>query len=341
MGGGSNHVKALVTGAGGFLGLALTELLVARGHLVTTLQRGVYPELERLGVRVLRGDVADETAALSAIAGQDCVFHVAAKAGSWGSWDDYYRANVLGSRSIISACLRAGVPKLVYTSSPSVVFNGRDMAGVDERVPYPAHYEANYPATKAEAERAVLAANGPDLATVALRPHLVWGPRDPHFLPRLISARRAGRLRRIGDGRNLVDATYIDNAAMAHLSAAESLMPGAACAGRAYFIANDEPVPAWDLLDDLLGAADLPPVAGSVPAWLALAGGTFLEAIHNGFSLDGEPRMTRWVARELATTHYFDLTAAKRELGYVPAVSTHEGLKRLAAWCRDSAQFQI
>lgn len=334
-------MKALVTGAGGFLGLALTELLVARGYLVTTLQRGVYPELERLGVRVLRGDVADETAALSATAGQDCVFHVAAKAGSWGSWDDYYRANVLGSRSVISACLRAGVPKLVYTSSPSVVFNGRDMAGVDERVPYPAHYEANYPATKAEAERAVLAANGPDLATVALRPHLVWGPRDPHFLPRLVAARRAGRLKRIGDGRNLVDATYIDNAAMAHLAAAESLMPGAACAGRAYFIANDEPTAAWDLLDDLLGAAGLPPVVGSVPAWLAIAGGTFLEAIHNSFSLDAEPRMTRWVARELATTHYFDLTAAKRELGYVPAVSTHEGLKRLAAWCRDSAQFQI
>lgn len=325
-------MKALITGAGGFLGRALTELLVARGHEVTTLQRGGYPELDALGVRVFRGDVADENAALLATAGQDCVFHVAAKAGSWGDWATYYRANVLGTRSVIAACLQVGVPKLVYTSSPSVVFNGRDMAGVNESVPYPAHYEAHYPATKAEAERMVLAANSTALATLALRPHLVWGPRDPHFLPRLVAARRAGRLRRIGDGRNVVDATYIDNAAAAHLAAAEALAPGARCAGRAYFVANDEPVLAWELLDRLLDAAGLPPVEGALPAWLAVAGGGLLEAIHAGLRLSAEPRMTRWVARELATTHHFDLTAAKQDFGYVPGVSTADGLTRLRKW---------
>jgi nucleoside-diphosphate-sugar epimerase len=217
-----------------------------------------------------------------------------------------------------------------------VVFNGRDMTGVDESVPYPVHYEAYYPATKAEAERMVLAANAPELATVALRPHLVWGPRDPHFLPRLVAARRAGRLKRIGDGTNVVDATYIDNAAWAHLCAADALAPGAACAGRAYFIANDEPVRAWDLLDELLATAGLPPVEGSVPTWLAIAGGGLLEAVHSGLRLSGEPRMTRWVARELATTHYFNLAGAKQDLGYQPRVSTREGLARLRDWCRET-----
>jgi nucleoside-diphosphate-sugar epimerase len=224
------------------------------------------------------------------------------------------------------------VSRLVYTSSPSVVFDGGDMAGVDESVPYPPHHEAPYPATKAEAERLVLAANGPDLATVALRPHLVWGPRDPHFLPRLVARRRTGRLLRIGDGRNLVDGTYIDNAVAAHLLGAERLAPGAACAGRAYFIANGEPLPAWDLVDGILEAAGEPRVAGSVPAWLAYGAGALLEGLHTALPLAGEPAMTRWVARELATTHWFDLAAARRDLGYEPAVTTREGLARLSAW---------
>lgn len=324
-------MKALVTGAGGFLGGAVVDQLLAAGHQVTAFQRGDYPSLSQKGVAVVRGDVADARAIAAAVAGHDVVFHVAAKAGAWGDLADYRKANVEGTRNLIDACRAAGVPKLVYTSSPSVVFHGGDMAGVDESVPYPAHHEAPYPATKAEAERLVLAANGPDLATVALRPHLIWGPGDPHFVPRLVARQKAGRLKRVGDGTNLVDATYVDNAAAAHLNAAERLVPGAACAGKAYFIGNDEPIAAWTLVDRFLEAAGLPPVAGAVPAEVAYAAGWVLEGVHGLFKLPGEPLMTRWVARELATTHWFDLGAARRDLGYAPAISTEEGLRRLRA----------
>jgi nucleoside-diphosphate-sugar epimerase len=325
-------VRALVTGAGGFIGGGIAEALVRGGHTVTALQRGDYPALAALGVNVVRGDVADGEAVARAVEGHDVVFHVAALATAWGALADFHRVNVQGTEAVIAACRRAGVSRLVYTSSPSVVFDGRDMAGVDESVPYPAHHEAPYPATKADAERRVLAANGPALATVALRPHLVWGPRDPHFLPRLVARRRAGRLLRIGDGRNMVDGTYIDNAVAAHLLAAQRLAPGAPCAGKAYFIANGEPMPAWELVDGLLEAAGEPRVVGAVPAWLAYGVGAVLEGMHGLLPLPGEPAMTRWVARELATTHWFDLAAARRDLGYEPAVSTREGLDRLRAW---------
>lgn len=324
-------MKALVTGAGGFLGGAVVDQLLAAGHQVTAFQRGDYPALSQKGVAVVRGDVADAAAIAAAVAGHDVVFHVAAKAGAWGDWEAYRQANVVGTRNVIAACRAAGVPKLVYTSSPSVVFHGGDMAGVDESVPYPAHHEAPYPATKAEAEQLVLAANGEGLATVALRPHLIWGPGDPHFVPRLVARQKAGKLKRVGSGTNVVDATYVDNAAAAHLNAAERLAPGAACAGKAYFIGNDEPIPAWTLVDRFLEAAGQPPVAGAVPAEVAYAAGWVLEGVHGLFKLPGEPLMTRWVARELATTHWFDLAAARRDLGYAPAISTEEGLKRLRA----------
>ncbi len=331
-------MKALVTGAGGFLGGAVVDQLLAAGDAVTAFQRGDYPALAARGVHVVRGDVADAEAIAAAVRGHDVVFHVAAKAGAWGELADYRRANVTGTANVIAACRAAGVGKLVYTSSPSVVFHGGDMAGVDESVPYPAHHDAPYPATKAEAERLVLAADGPDLATVALRPHLIWGPGDPHFVPRLVARQRAGRLRRVGSGENLVDATYVDNAAQAHLMAAARLAPGAACAGKAYFIGNDEPIAAWTLVDHFLAAAGLPPVAGAMPAEVAYAAGWVLEGVHGLFKLPGEPLMTRWVARELATTHWFDLGAARRDLGYAPAVSTEEGLRRLRAALQGGAE---
>jgi nucleoside-diphosphate-sugar epimerase len=256
------------------------------------------------------------------------VFHVAAKAGAWGPYQDYHRANVGGTRNVLAVCRAHGVRKLVYTSSPSVVFNGQDMEGLDERVPYATHYEAPYPATKAEAEKAVLASNAEDLWTVALRPHLIWGPGDTNITPRLIERAKAGRLKKIGADKK-VDATYIDNAAAAHLLAADKLGPE--IGGKAYFIANDEPMKAFDLVNGILGAAGLAPVHGGVPLGLAYAVGGILEGVHSVFNLPGEPILTRWTARELGTAHWFDLSAAKRELGYVPAVSTQEGLARLRA----------
>lgn len=322
-------MKVFVTGAGGFLGAALTRLLRARGDQVTGFARGHYPALVELGVRMVRGDVGDRTALTAALAGHDVVVHAAAKAGVWGDPGEYYRINVEGTEIVIAACRAAGVGRLVYTSSPSVVFTGRDQENLDETAPYPAHYEAAYPETKAKAERAVLAANGPGLATVALRPHLIWGPGDPHIAPRLVERARTGRLRIVGSGTNRVDATFIDNAAHAHVLAVDRLRPGHPSAGRAYFIANGEPMPLWDLINGIVTAHGAPPAARRVPTWAALALGGTLEKVHRWLSWPGEPIMTRFVAREMATSHWFNLTAARRDLDYVPVVSVAEGLRRL------------
>jgi nucleoside-diphosphate-sugar epimerase len=324
-------MNALVTGGGGFLGGAIVRRLVARGDCVASLARGHYPELDALGVVQHRGDVADADAVRNAVAGCEVVFHVAAKAGIWGRYDEYHRANVVGTRHVLDACRRHGVRRLVHTSSPSVVFNGRDMEGVNESVPYPRHFEAHYPRTKAEAEKLVLAANGPDLATVALRPHLIWGPGDNHLIPRLIERARTGRLWRIGASSKKIDTIYIDNAADAHLRAAERLAVGSPVAGKAYFLSQGEPVPTWEFVNRVLQAAGVPPVTRGVPLWVAYTAGALLEAWYGLLRMRSEPPMTRFLARELATSHWFDISAARRDLGYEPKVSIDEGLRRLFA----------
>jgi nucleoside-diphosphate-sugar epimerase len=322
-------MNALVTGGGGFLGGAIVRRLVARGDRVASLARGHYPALAVLGVTQHQGDVADGEAVTNAAASCDVVFHVAAKAGIWGPYDQYYQANVVGTRNVLEACRRHGIRRLVYTSSPSVVFTGRDMEGVNESAPYPDHYDAYYPQTKAEAERLVLAANGPGLATVALRPHLIWGPGDNQLIPRIVARARAGRLRRIGSATKRIDTIYVDNAADAHLLAADRLGPGSPVAGRAYFLSQGEPVPTWDFINRILQAAGVAPVTRSMPLWAALTAGWFLETWYGLFRIRSEPPMTRFLARELATSHWFDISAARRDLGYEPKVSIDEGLRRL------------
>ncbi len=235
---------------------------------------------------------------------------------------------------MLAACRHHGITRLVYTSSPSAVFDGRDMAGVDESVPYPTHYDAAYPKTKAIAERMVLRANSASLATASLRPHLIWGPGDNHLIPRILARARAGRLRRLGTESKLIDSVYIDNAADAHVLAADRLTPGSPIAGKVYFITQGEPIPLWDLVNRILHAAGLGPVTRSIPPRLAYGMGWLLEMIYAMFRPQEEPPMTRFVARELTTAHWFDITAAKRDLGYEPKVSLEEGLRRLALWLR-------
>lgn len=322
-------MKVLVTGGGGFLGGAVVRRLLHRGDRVASFHRGLYPELTAVGVHCIRGDLANVKDVAQAVQGCDAVIQVAAKAGVWGPYEDYYRANVLGTRNIIEACRSAGVPRLVFTSSPSVVFSGRDENGVDETAPYPASYLAHYPATKAEAERLVLAANGPNLATVALRPHLIWGPGDSHLLPRLADRAAAGKLRLVRR-ENLVDSTYIDNAAHAHELALDRLVDAtSAPAGRAYFISNGEPRPMAALINELLATQGMPPITRTISPGMAYAAGAVLEFVHRLLPGLGEPPLTRFVARQLATAHWFDLSAAKRDLGYRPLVSHAEGLARL------------
>jgi nucleoside-diphosphate-sugar epimerase len=324
--------NVLVTGGGGFLGLALVRALAARGDRVRSFSRRAHAELQALGVEQVRGDVADPQALADACAGMDTVFHTAAKPPPWGDYGDYHRTNVLGTRNVIAACRRSGVSRLIHTSTPSVVMDGRDLEGVDESAPYPARHASAYAATKALAEQAVIAAAGPGLNAVILRPHQIWGPGDPHFVPRILA--RAHRLRRIGDGRNRVDTTYIDNAAHAHLLAADALRAAPALSGRIYFISQGEPIPAWEMIDAILAAAGRGPVRGVVSHRAARAAGRVCETLFTWLPLPGEPPMTRFLADALACSHWFDIRAARRELGYEPAVSTAEGLRRLAAWLR-------
>jgi nucleoside-diphosphate-sugar epimerase len=325
-------MRVLVTGGGGFLGTAIVDRLLARGDRVRTLCLTRHPTLEARGVETVEGDLANADLVDRTAAGCDLVFHVAAKAGVWGSFNDYYLPNVVGTRNVLDACRRHGVRKLVYTSTPSVVHAGSDLEGGDESLPYADHFETHYPRTKAEAERMVLAAAGPEMATVALRPHLIWGPGDNHLTPRIVARGRAGRLRRIGSEDKLIDATYIENAADAHLAAADRLDVGSPISGKAYFIANGEPIPLWTLVDGILASAGLPPVESRVPFWLAYSAGAVLEILYTLLRRKDEPMMTRFVAKQLSTAHWFDLTAAKRDLGYQPKVTTAEGLERLKEW---------
>ena len=322
-------MKALVTGGGGFLGGAIVRLLQQRGHAVRSFTRTAYPWLDELGIEQVFGDLADPAAIEKAMAGVEVVFHVAAKAGIWGRHAEFFATNVTGTQNVLAACKALGIRKLVYTSTPSVVHGGSELDGANESTPYPKHFEAAYPETKAIAEKAVLAANGPNLATVSLRPHLIWGPGDPHLIPRVIARAKAGKLRRIGTRPVKVDATYIDNAADAHLLAAERLDIGSALAGKPYFITNGDPVDLWEFLNRVLAEAGLPPVTRTVSVWKARLAGRVLEWVYRAFRLPGEPAMTRYVASQLATSHWYDIAAARRDLGYEPRVSVEEGLKRL------------
>jgi len=259
--------------------------------------------------------------------------HNAAKAGAWGSYESYHLANVVGTDNVLAACRAHGVGRLVYTSTPSVTHRANhpvEGLGADE-VPYGEDFQAPYAATKAIAEQRVLAANSNSLATIALRPRLIWGPGDNQLVPRLAERARQGRLRLVGDGLNKVDTTYIDNAALAHFLALEHLAPGAACAGKAYFISNGEPLPMRELLNRLLAAAGAPGVEKSISFRAAYRIGAVAERLWPWLRLRGEPPMTRFLAEQLCTAHWYSMEPARRDFGYVPAVSIAEGLKRLKA----------
>jgi nucleoside-diphosphate-sugar epimerase len=257
--------------------------------------------------------------------GHDTVFHVAAKAGIALGRGPYWSANVDGTRNVLAAALESGVERLVFTSSPSVCFDGADQRNASNDLPYAARFLAPYPESKAAAERMVLAANGKAaLATCALRPHLVFGPGDPHLLPRLLERGRARKLAIVGKGTNEVSLTYVENAAWAHLDAADRLSRTAPHAGKAYFVAQQEPVALWTWINDLFGALGVPPVTRKVPMPLAYAAGIWLE---NLAQPDVEARMTRFLALQLATSHSYDLGPAQRDFGYVERVSLAEATR--------------
>ena len=329
-------MKVLVTGGGGFLGQAVCRRLVERGYTVTSYNRGLYPALAALGVRQVQGDLSNFDLLSDASQGCEAIFHIGAKAGAWGGFQEYFDANVRGTRNVLAACAMNGIRTLVYTSTPSVTHRAtQPVVGGNEKSAPPADgFKAWYPSTKRVAEEAVLEANGPALATVALRPRLIWGPGDNQLLPRLVERAGKGRLRFVGDGQNKIDTTYIDNAAQAHLDAFDALhgKPDARCAGRAYFISNGEPKAVREVINALLRAVGAPPAEKTLPFRAAYTIGALLEAVWLLLRLKGEPPMTRFLAEQLSTTHFYDISAARRDFGYQPKVSVIEGLKRLGEW---------
>ncbi|RJG40158.1 NAD-dependent epimerase/dehydratase family protein [Motilimonas pumila] len=321
--------QVMITGARGFLGLSLVRLLRQHNIAVNALVRGPHPELSRLGVNVIIGNLADKVAISTAMENCDTVFHVASKAGVWGDEQEYIDTNVTGNQNIIDACQSLGIKHLVYTSTPSVIFSGKDEDGVDESTPYCSHPLNAYTRTKIIAERAVLAANSPQLKTCAIRPHLIWGPGDPHLIPRVIAKAKAGKLALVGKEDKLVDTVYVENAALAHFLAAQELHQDGKCAGKAYFISNDEPITMAAMLNHILAAAQLPAVSKRVPASLAYGIGAALETVYRFASLQQEPAMTRFVAKQLSTSHWFDISAAKRDFGYHAPITIAQGMAQL------------
>jgi nucleoside-diphosphate-sugar epimerase len=320
-------MKILVTGGGGFLGQAIVKRLLARGDQVRVLNRRHYPKLEALGVDCRVGDVADRKAVVDASRGVEAIFHVAAKAGSGLDRAAFYAANVDGTDHVLAACQTHGIAHLIYTSSPSVVHTGGDIEGGDESLPYPDHFVAPYPETKALAEQRVLAASALGLNTIALRPHLIWGPGDNQLLPRLIEKNRRGI--RLPAPDKLIDTVYIDNAADAHIQALTALQAKPSIAGRAYFISNGEPMAIQAVMGQLLEAAGQVPRIQSVSLPVAKAMGGVVEGVWRALRLTSEPPVSRFVVEHLSTAHWYRLDRARDDLGYAPQVSMAQGFERL------------
>jgi nucleoside-diphosphate-sugar epimerase len=320
-------MKILVTGGGGFVGGYVIERLLARGYAVRSIGRSSQPQLEAQGVEVVCGDLTDVAAVSAACEGVDAVFHVAARAGVWGSWESYYQPNVIGTRNVVAACQQQGVGRLIYTSTPSVVFTGQPIRGGDESLPYGKNWLCHYAHTKAIAEAEALAANSESLKIVALRPHLIFGPGDPHLLPRVIESVQAGRLKIIGDGKSRVDVSYVGNVADAHLDAFDALAAGTG-AGQAYFISQGESVELWPWVNSILAGLGHAPLTKRVPLPVAYAVGALCEGLWKVLGRRNEPPITRFVAVELAKDHYFDISAARRDLGYLANTPMAEALNQ-------------
>ncbi len=330
-------MRVLVTGGGGFLGGAVVRELLSRGHDVRSISRGRYPELEAMGVACFQTDLAEAGPELTeALQGVECVIHCAAKAGVSGSRASYMRANFEGTQKLLAAAKTAGVKRFVHTSSPSVCFDGTDHINAGPDLPHASKFLAPYPESKALAEKAVLASNGQgDFHTCALRPHLIFGPGDPHLLPKLLARARAGRLMQVGPGTNEVSMTYVENGALAHVMAAEGLSADAPIAGHAYFVNQSQPISLWTWIGELLAALDLPPVKRKVSLRFAYNMGALLENLHKWLGRKGDPAMSRFIAQQLATSHSYDISFLERDLGYAESVDMQEATRRTVQYFRE------
>jgi sterol-4alpha-carboxylate 3-dehydrogenase (decarboxylating) len=333
--------RAVVTGGAGFVGRHLVEALAARGDAVVSVDMGAPPSGSP-SVTYVSGDIRDAKAMCAAFAGAEVVFHNASLVHTKRNREeDVWSVNLGGTEAVIAACREAKVPRLVYVSSASAVYEGRDIRDGDESLPYSSISQAPYADSKIAAEKKVLAANGDGLATCAIRTHVIFGPGDTRFLPAILARARAGKLKLgVGSGDKLSDFTYISNLVDALLLAAEALAAGGKAAGQAYFITNGEPYPFFKFVGDVLAALGLPAIKGSVPYPIAYAVAAVAEAWDTlkGGTLHAEDGLTRFAVRYMCTHHYFSIAKARRELGYAPAVSLAEGIRRTTAHIASAGQ---
>jgi len=325
-------MKVFITGGGGFLARYIIQQLLADGHEITAYQRGDYSFLKEWCATCIKGDLTDAKLLSQSMQNHDVVFHVAAKAGVWGDYNEYYQANVIGTKNILKACEENSIKYLIYTSTPSVVFNGEDEEGINESEPYADKTYNAYQDTKIIAEKAVLAANSDIFKTVCLRPHLIWGIGDPHIITRVIERAKADKLKLVKTVNKKMDACYVENAASAHVKAMYELLDDGKCAGKVYFISNDEHISISELINKILHAANLPPAKKYVSANLAFILGSIVETIYKLLRIKNEPLMTRYVAKQLSVSHWYDLSAAKNDFSYSPDITTEQGMKKLAEY---------
>ncbi|HMV67180.1 MAG TPA: NAD-dependent epimerase/dehydratase family protein [Myxococcota bacterium] len=330
--------RILITGGAGFVGRHLVDALADRGDQVTCVDLRAKPW--RDDVTFAEADIRDAERIAALCEGQDVVIHNASlvhtKRNLVGQvWD----VNLGGARNVVAGCRAHGVRKLVYISSASAVYEGRDIENGDERMPYSSVSQAPYADSKIAAEKELLGLSGPDLAVVSLRPHVIFGPHDQRFLPAILKRAADGRLRyKVGFGRWLSDFTYIDNLTGAVLAAVDRLEPGSPLSGQAYFITNGEPMGFWEFVSAVLKELDLPPIRFTIPytvAYGAAAVSETLETLRGG-ELGREDNLSRFSIKYLCTHHYFNIDKARRDLGYEPKVSIAEGIRRTAAHLRET-----
>jgi nucleoside-diphosphate-sugar epimerase len=320
-------LKILVTGGTGFLGKRLVRTLLARGDSVRVLGRNacVCAELASFGARdIVRADLRDGDAVRRACAGMDVVCHAGALSAPWGPRAQFHAVNVGGTAHVIAGCRDHNVRRLVYVSSPSVVFNGQDQTGLPDDAPYPRRFASVYSETKKLGEDLVGTARN-DLETVIIRPKAIFGPGDTSLLPRLLNAAARGRLPQIGDGANRIDLTYVDNVVHALSLSLESH----AAVGNTYTITGGESVRLWDVVRTLLGRLGYRNELRRVPLRTAYAVAALLEAASR--VTGREPLLTRYTVAVLARTQTYDISAARRDLDYAPLVSVTEGLEHTVA----------
>ncbi|MBC61133.1 MAG: 3-beta hydroxysteroid dehydrogenase [Zetaproteobacteria bacterium] len=325
----------LVTGGGGFLGKEICKQLVERGYQVSSFSRKTYFELEKMGIKSFQGNLCNYESILPALSKCDSIIHTASLAGIWGDKQQYYQTNIIGTRNLLIAARESSIKRFIYTSSPSVVFEDKDIKGSDESISYSKKFTCTYPYTKKEAEKEVLQSSDINsYVSVALRPHLIWGPGDPHFLPRLLSQSKAKKIRRVGNGKNLVDIIHVKNAAYAHVLALENILENKNMHGKAYFLGQERPVNLWDFLNQLLSCYNEKQITKKIPFPFAYTMGYLLEKIYKIFNwVNKEPPMTKFLALQMSKSHYFSHENAKKDFSYKPIISIEEGLEELKKLC--------